>query len=77
MDKPLTIDEAANFLKISKGYLYRLTSGGKIPFHKPTGKRIFFKKEELESFIWRNRVYADYEITDQANTLLNNDKQEG
>jgi excisionase family DNA binding protein len=69
----MTIDEAATFLKISKGYLYRLTSSGKIPYHKPTGKRIFFKKEELETFIWRNRVQADYEVTDNANKLLNHD----
>lgn len=71
--KPMTIDEAAAFLKISKGYLYKLTSGGKIPYHKPMGKRLFFKQEELETFIWRNRVQADYEVTDQANGLLNHD----
>lgn len=50
-DKPMTVQEAAEFLSISMSYLYRLTYQHKIPFHKPTGKLIYFIREELQKWI--------------------------
>ncbi len=39
----LTIEEAAEFLSVSKSYLYKQTSAQAIPHYKPTGKRCYFK----------------------------------
>jgi excisionase family DNA binding protein len=50
----LTLNEAAIFLGISKGYLYRLTSRKLIPFYKPNGKLVYFKRAELEKWITSN-----------------------
>ena len=61
MQKPLTIDEAAEFTGLSKFYLYKLVHQQKIPHYKPMGGRLFFKQSELESFIFRGRQGADYE----------------
>ena len=55
-DKPITIDEAAKYLGFSKSYLYKLTSNGKIPHYKPSGKIIFFKKSELNKWITKSKV---------------------
>ena len=60
--KALSVDEAAAFTGLSKNYIYKLIHQRKIPFFKPLGGRVFFKQEELESFIFRNRQAADYEL---------------
>ena len=59
--KALSVDEAATFTGLSKNYLYKLVHQKKIPYYKPMGGRVFFKQEELENFIFRNRQSADYE----------------
>jgi len=59
--KPLTIDEAAEFTGLKKTYIYRLVYEKKIPHYKPLGGRLYFKLKELEDFIFRNRMSADYE----------------
>ena len=51
----LTFDEAASFTGLSKSYLYKLTSGKKIPFYK-TGKLCFFNRLELESWLQKNKI---------------------
>lgn len=53
--KPLGIEEAAEFLKISTSFLYKLTSSGEIPHYKP-GKRIVFLESDLLTFIQDNKV---------------------
>lgn len=45
-EKPLTIDEASDFLNIPKQTLYQFTSTDKIPFTK-VGKRLLFLKKDL------------------------------
>jgi len=59
--KALGIDAASELTGLSKNYLYKLIHLRKIPYYKPLGGRVFFKQEELESFIFRNRQDADYE----------------
>jgi excisionase family DNA binding protein len=69
--RPLGVREAAEFLGFSKTYLYKLIFLKKIPFYKPTGGRVFFKRGDLEKFIFRKKTSADYEIADQADAVLN------
>jgi excisionase family DNA binding protein len=47
----LNFSEAVEYTGFSASYLYKLTSTGKVPHYKPYGKMIFFKREELESFL--------------------------
>lgn len=58
----LTLDEAVAYLKISKSYLYKLTHRKEIPFYKPSGKLIYFKKSELDDWVLRNRESNSNEI---------------
>lgn len=62
----LNIDDAAILLGMSKGYVYQLTHDHKIPFYKPTGKQIYFKRSEIEDWMTRNRVDSIYEAQAQA-----------
>lgn len=62
----LTFDEAALYLGLSKSYLYKLTSGQKIPHYKPAGKMVYFNRGELETWLQQNRVSTMTEINTKA-----------
>ncbi|MGM0622339.1 MAG: helix-turn-helix transcriptional regulator [Bacteroidota bacterium] len=47
----LTFSEALEYTGFKSSYMYKLTSSGRIPHYKPTGKLIFFKRLELEEFL--------------------------
>lgn len=50
--KPLNFKEACAYLHFAPSYLYKLTSSGKIPHYKPSGKILFFSKVELDEWIF-------------------------
>jgi excisionase family DNA binding protein len=64
--KALSVDEAAAFTGYSRNYLYKLIHQKRIPHFKPMGGRVFFRQEELEAFIFRNRQAAMYEVESHA-----------
>lgn len=47
----MKIDEAAEFLGLSKSYLYKKTMTGEIPFYRPLGKVMYFEKSALAEWI--------------------------
>ena len=55
----LTMDDAVLYTGLGKSYLYFLTCKKKIPFYKPNGKNIYFKKSELNDWLQRNRVASE------------------
>jgi len=73
LKKQLTMDEAAKYLNISKGHLYRLTSTHEVAYSKPNGKNIFFEREDLDEWKRRNRIPTQLEIDQMASlaTLQN------
>lgn len=60
--QPMGISEAAEYLGIPKGSLYKLTSKRKITHYKPTGGRIFFLQEDLDDFIRQGKHEAEYPV---------------
>lgn len=60
-DDFLTIEEAGEFLKLQKATLYGLTSASKIPYSK-RGKRLYFLRSELASWIKKGRRRTVKEI---------------
>jgi excisionase family DNA binding protein len=53
---PMDLGEAAAYLHVSKQTLYRMTSQSQIPHFKPSGKKVYFLREDLDSWLTRNRV---------------------
>jgi excisionase family DNA binding protein len=53
--KILNMEEASKFVGISMSDLYKRTCTNRIPFHKPSGKLIYFLREDLESWMLTNR----------------------
>jgi len=66
----LTFNEAALYTGLSKSYLYKLTSGGIIPCYKPTGKILYFDRQEIEQWMLQNKCLTREEIQTKANTYL-------
>jgi len=61
-EKPLSFSEAAGYLNVSKSHLYKLTSGAKIAHFKPAGKKLYFRKNDLNAYLFRNRKASEQEL---------------
>lgn len=48
----LDVKEACRYLNISDSFIYKLTSTKKLPYSKPNGKKIWFRKSDLD--VWKN-----------------------
>jgi excisionase family DNA binding protein len=61
-DEVLTSKQAAAYLDISIHHLWRLTSQGRIPHYKPGGKRLYFRRSELDEWIFSRKVHTVDEL---------------
>ena len=66
----LNFNEACQYLELSQSHLYKLTSSGAIPHYKPNGKKIYFNRPELDTWLLRNRSTSKDEIEQQAADYL-------
>lgn len=57
----LNFKEAREYLDLSNSQLYKLTRNGDIPYYKPTGKLIYFNKQELDEWVCQNHSEEDAE----------------
>lgn len=66
----VTMEQASDYLGLSKSTLYSYTSRNLIPFYKLHNRKIYFKLEELNKFIFNeaNRVNTTAEIEEEAAT---------
>ena len=64
----LTSKEAAKYMGISMGYLYALTSKHLIPYSKPMGRKCYFNRTELETWLQGNHIASDIEVRQNAQT---------
>ncbi|MCU0238543.1 MAG: helix-turn-helix domain-containing protein [Pyrinomonadaceae bacterium] len=62
----LNLEEASSYLDISSSHLYKLTSQKKIPHFCPQGKKLYFRREELNEWLLSNRQTTTAEIEDYA-----------
>lgn len=63
----LTMDELCKYTGYSEAYVYRLTSGRKIPYYK-NGNKLFFHKPEIVKWLLGNKVKTTDEIEQEAQT---------
>ena len=50
-----THEEAANYVGLSESYLHKLCSQRKITFYSPRHGRKYYKREDLNSWLLKNR----------------------
>jgi len=58
----LDFNETSQYINQSRSYLYKLTSQGLIPHYKPNGKKLYFKRSELDEWVLKNKVYSSDEL---------------
>lgn len=68
----LTTEEAAMYLGITTGHLYRVVRKFNIPHTRPTNGKIYFRKEELDRWI-ESRIEVS-EISEAADTETADDR---
>jgi excisionase family DNA binding protein len=66
----LNFNETSQYLELSHSHLYKLTSTGAVPHYKPNGKKIYFNRLELDTWLLRNRIDSHDEIEKQAANYL-------
>ena len=52
----LTVKEAAKELRLSVSTVYKMVLKKEIPFYKPNGKILYFKREELMDWVEQSKV---------------------
>ncbi len=63
LQKPvLNFQEASHYLEVSESHLYKLTSKRAIPHFCPNGKKLYFKRDELNEWLLRNKQLSVAEI---------------
>ncbi|HOO02699.1 MAG TPA: helix-turn-helix domain-containing protein [Rectinema sp.] len=70
-DEFLNIQETAEFLKTTKAYIYKLVHTRRLPFYKPLGGKVYFRKSELEKLFENSRIPTQEELNAKATGLLN------
>jgi excisionase family DNA binding protein len=62
----MSIEDVALYTGMKKSYIYKLTSGGHIPYYKPGGKYLFFKRAEIDQWLLSNRYGSADELNAEA-----------
>ena len=70
-DGPMNYKRAADYLGITVGTLRNLVHGKKISCFKPSDNVVFFSRENLDAYAYRNQKLADFALRDKADELLN------
>jgi len=71
----LSVKEACQFLGFSKSHLYKLTHKQRIPHYKPSGKLLFFERNELQEWLLHNRITPQDEIEAQSVDYITRNKR--
>lgn len=66
----MNFDEVCKYIGISQSALYKMTSAGVIPFHKPRGKMLYFDKTEIDEWLLQNRNETVAEKQSRADALV-------
>lgn len=64
----LDVNDVAALTGLSMSSIHRLTSKRLIPYYKPNGGKLFFKKSEINQWLLRNRQASVADINSEAVT---------
>ncbi len=72
----INFNDASKYLDISASHLYKLTSQKQIPHFCPQGKKLYFRRQEIDAWLMRNRQETTEDIeTAAANYLIRNKRR--
>lgn len=61
-----TIEEASNYLNLSKSTVYKMTSKGELACYKPNSKTVFLSRQDLNNWIQGNKQLSENELMQLA-----------
>ena len=62
----ITFETACEYLGVTSSQMYQFTHRKQIPYYRPTGRRLYFLKSDLNAFISSNRIATAAEIEEKA-----------
>jgi excisionase family DNA binding protein len=62
----MNFSEACLYLDLSSSHLYKLTSANAIPCYCPQGKKLYFRRAELDLWLTSHRNDSTSEVEQQA-----------
>lgn len=71
MNTFLALKQAAEYLGASENQLRYWNEKRLIPYSKPAGKLIFYKKSDLDKFMENNTVHSVSQLEEQATSKIN------
>jgi excisionase family DNA binding protein len=71
----LTVEDATVYLQLSKSCLFKMTSKREVPFYKPGGKKIYFKKSEIDEWITNSKIESIIDIETEVEFYLSRNKK--
>ena len=72
------MDDMVAYTGFSKGYIYKLVCRKEIPYYKGGGKENFFKRDDVNAWLCRNRISSQQEIgATAAAYVVNNPIRKG
>jgi excisionase family DNA binding protein len=74
LERMLTVQEAALFLKVTVSTLYTKVCRGEVPAYKP-GRRLFFDKEELVKWISTKKLKTNVQLAEEAREFIKSKKR--
>ena len=66
----LTLAELSLYLGQSKSSIYKLTSKKEIPFYTPGGKKCYFRKSEIDNWIFNSKVIPVDQVEQEVESYL-------
>jgi|DEB0MinimDraft_10_1074344.scaffolds.fasta_scaffold152827_1 excisionase family DNA binding protein len=61
----LTVEGLMDYTGFSRKQIYKLTSTRRIPHYKPSGRKILFKRDEINNWISLGKVHTISELNSQ------------
>lgn len=65
----LNLNQASEYISLSKSAIYKKTSERNIP-HFKKGKKLYFKRSELDEWLTENKISTNVEIEMQATNYI-------
>lgn len=62
----LTITEASKYMGLSLSSMYKMTHRRELPVYKPSGGKVYLKREDINAYLSKHRLMSQEEIEKEA-----------
>jgi excisionase family DNA binding protein len=66
----LTITEAAEYMGLSLSSMYKMTHRRELPVYKPSGGKVYLKREDINAYLSKHRLMSQTEIEKEATNYV-------